>query len=318
MHDFHHYYAPESKEDGLAVTHTWRSLTALYCSNDYLLLLLQETGRAAVVRHVPWFGDAPRRIMAMAFDPSATWLLCVTNDGGLHVLPVLALLVPHAAPTPNPSLPFRPQDLYSLPPLKALAKIVTSCAWWHLPTDVPMAVLGTRSCTLLLVDLRNGFVAEKLAVPGRGAVLHVQLARDLHGPYSLHALVQTEASHAAFLLQQEITTLEGERLLEFPVGAKRRVDPYAPLRTLWRVGAPVGVQTTTSGKHRVCARQKNLCHVYADLNDNAPLYAYSTPAETHLMAMSDRLLFCIAPATGGRLSLHVVSSLLAAAAAGHE
>ena len=57
----------------------------------YLLLRYTTHGSVPVVRQLPWHPDRP--IQSMTFDPSATWLLCITQKDVLYIVPALALLV---------------------------------------------------------------------------------------------------------------------------------------------------------------------------------------------------------------------------------
>ena len=60
-------------------------------STGYLLLRYATHGSPPVVRQLPWHPDRP--IQSMTFDPSATWLLCVTAKDVLYIVPALALMV---------------------------------------------------------------------------------------------------------------------------------------------------------------------------------------------------------------------------------
>jgi hypothetical protein len=61
--------------------------------SDHLVVRYLGDSGFPRVRAIPWFRDPARRVVALAFSPSAEWLLAVGADGSLHLLPVLALVV---------------------------------------------------------------------------------------------------------------------------------------------------------------------------------------------------------------------------------
>jgi hypothetical protein len=353
--------------------------TALYCANDFLVLLLQAEGRSAVVRHVPWFNDANCRVVAMAFDSAAARLLCVAANGGLHVVPVLSLLHPagieadgaggEVRPPPSPrsaagrtsSYPLLqppgvapssssqhlpppsqqqqqqqpagepsaadgqgagPVDIRSIAPLRVLARTATCCAWWEPPPDgvgpLDVALVGTKSSTLIFVNLRSGAVCEKLTVPGRSAVTKIKLVRGLFGDRAhhrseVHALLQADATHSAVLLQHKVANAEGEVHVEHILSPGRRGSTFSPLKATWKSRAPVALHRSEMGAMLICVRMRGHVHVFTGLND--PVRAYARPEGTRMLSSTKHLMFCVSlPDTSKteHAQVHAVSFVLAA------
>jgi len=66
---------------------------ALATSNaDIILYFKREPSCLPVVKRIPWFQGSHKQIAAFCFDSSGTWLLCVTLDGSLYILPTLTLV----------------------------------------------------------------------------------------------------------------------------------------------------------------------------------------------------------------------------------
>lgn len=48
---------------------------------------------APVIRQLCWFNCPDKKIKALSFDASGLWLLIVTQDATIYILPVYSLLV---------------------------------------------------------------------------------------------------------------------------------------------------------------------------------------------------------------------------------
>ena len=70
-----------------------RCLTALFCSSGVLVLRCGTPDDVPSVRYLPWFADRSRRIVSMAFSPCTKILAATTLDGGLFLIPALAMVV---------------------------------------------------------------------------------------------------------------------------------------------------------------------------------------------------------------------------------
>ncbi|XP_076469360.1 uncharacterized protein LOC143299801 isoform X3 [Babylonia areolata] len=140
---------------------TWRedgecSLLALLCSNDQLLLRLGVSGRAPVVKQLPWPHD--KRVAAMCFDPTVSWLLIVTESPCLYIVPARALMDPAALVNQLWSL----SDCTVIP----VATHNTLCAacWWHTLDDRQVAIVATKVGELFFVDLLTREVKTKITI----------------------------------------------------------------------------------------------------------------------------------------------------------
>lgn len=46
-----------------------------------------------MLRQLPWYGHPSKKIVALCFDPSGSWLLIATKDATLYILPALRFVV---------------------------------------------------------------------------------------------------------------------------------------------------------------------------------------------------------------------------------
>ncbi|PRD36590.1 UNVERIFIED_CONTAM: hypothetical protein NCL1_08214 [Trichonephila clavipes] len=68
------------------------SVLALVCSNGYLLFrLVSAKLEVPVIRQLCWFNNPEKEIRALSFDSSGMWLLTVTRDATLYILPISSI-----------------------------------------------------------------------------------------------------------------------------------------------------------------------------------------------------------------------------------
>ncbi len=74
-----------------AVSAARESSTIVVVATPSGLLLIALLPNGRITRWVPWTGPPPT---SMALSETGEWLLCLASDGGLAVVPVLAVLAP--------------------------------------------------------------------------------------------------------------------------------------------------------------------------------------------------------------------------------
>lgn len=58
---------------------------------EIILYFKRKSSCLPVIKKIPWFQGSHKQIAAFCFDSSGAWLLCVSLDGSLYILPALAL-----------------------------------------------------------------------------------------------------------------------------------------------------------------------------------------------------------------------------------
>ena len=67
-------------------------IVAMVCSNSTLVLRYSLANAEPIVRVLPWFLERDLRIILMCFNPTAEWLVCITSDASVYLVPTLSLL----------------------------------------------------------------------------------------------------------------------------------------------------------------------------------------------------------------------------------
>lgn len=62
---------------------------AMYTNNNYLIFrYLGDNTGIPLVKQLPWFIEPNKSISALCFNPTAQWLVCITNDLSIALLPI--------------------------------------------------------------------------------------------------------------------------------------------------------------------------------------------------------------------------------------
>lgn len=70
-----------------------RLFLALTTSNaEIILYFKKELSCLPIIKRIPWFQGSHKQIASFCFDPTGVWLLCITLDGSLYILPILTLV----------------------------------------------------------------------------------------------------------------------------------------------------------------------------------------------------------------------------------
>lgn len=67
-------------------------LVAVACKAS-LIFRYSPSGGTPMVRQMRWFEDPARHVATMAFDPGAEYLVCVTQDASIFIVPAYELVV---------------------------------------------------------------------------------------------------------------------------------------------------------------------------------------------------------------------------------
>ncbi|XP_050454237.1 uncharacterized protein LOC126852967 isoform X1 [Cataglyphis hispanica] len=158
---------------------------ALSTSNaEIILYFKKELSCLPVVKRIPWFQGPHKQIATFCFDPNGIWLLCITLDGSLYILPALTLVGENCVidkrwKTDDAThIPFMNLQLSHFRP--------TALTWWKdMKISIDIGIIGTECGTIILVNLSNGQQMGTTYVNGSISSLHI---------------CQNENNEAAFLL----------------------------------------------------------------------------------------------------------------------
>ncbi|XP_076055438.1 RCC1 and BTB domain containing protein claret isoform X3 [Oratosquilla oratoria] len=125
--------------------------TALATSSGDIIIFDYREGESTT-RKIPWTSDDNHKPVALAFSPTAEWLLVASEDGTLFVIPLGGYLDPNVAPDHR----FKTDDVLVLPPNGSRAR-PTALVWWQtLVGDTSLAIIGTELGELSFVEISTG------------------------------------------------------------------------------------------------------------------------------------------------------------------
>ncbi|KAF4527744.1 hypothetical protein B566_EDAN014954 [Ephemera danica] len=151
-----------------------RQILALVTGSNELVLYYTVLEKPLpVIKQIPWLLDSGKKIVALCFDPSGTWLLVAGCDGSLFVVPALSLVDPSAALDHR----WRGGDITELPLTPGTSRPTPSAlVWWHNLDGQHVAVLGSAQGHICFVSLTSGADLGRTGVPE--SVEDISLCQD--------------------------------------------------------------------------------------------------------------------------------------------
>ncbi|XP_014467574.1 PREDICTED: uncharacterized protein LOC106740753 isoform X2 [Dinoponera quadriceps] len=124
-------------------------------NSDIILYLKREPSCLPVIKRIPWFQAPHKQIAAFCFDPCGAWLLCVTLDGSLYIIPALALVGESQAIDKK----WKTDDVTYIPFINSQLSHLrpTTIIWWKdSKMSVDIGIIGTECGAIILINLSNG------------------------------------------------------------------------------------------------------------------------------------------------------------------
>ncbi|XP_052768315.1 uncharacterized protein LOC128208770 [Mya arenaria] len=299
--------------------HGESSLLALACSNGFIILRHCNSGSQPLVKQLPWPPDHP--IRSMCFDPTVTWLLVLTENGNLFIIPALPMLDPSVQVNHQWSV----DDVTIVTCLTPRA-LPTHCVWWQTLDGRHIAIVATTVGELLYVDLERGCQVAERVVDEH--IRSTELVQDDQQTLTSLLVTGKTGKQWKLLLEKKwplVNTMESEVALE--LGYDNIDGKSLPLRSILdrhvenqeeRYPPELLSQfarsvTLTSqyarGRHLVTAycTKNSTYEVYAsDLHHN-PLFVYQLPVGSLFTTLTDRVTF-VASKLAGNQKLLVLSN----------
>ncbi|CAG9862070.1 unnamed protein product [Phyllotreta striolata] len=130
-----------------------KQLLALVTSDGDVVLHYTYGELCPVLKRIPWFNDSFKQLEAICFDPSATWLLVVSLDCSLYIIPALSLVDKKQKIDCKWSL----TDLTHFPrPAQIPDSKPTSVIWWQTLDCNQNALVGFENGAVVLISLTDG------------------------------------------------------------------------------------------------------------------------------------------------------------------
>jgi WD40 repeat protein len=142
-------------------------------SDDEVVLHYTYGELPSVIKRIPWLTDSNKLIQAICFDPTATWLLVVSIDGSLYIIPALSL----ADKKQKIDCKWSLNDLTHFPKHSQTPDSKPTCVvWWQTLDSNQNALVGYESGAIALVSLTDGRCLGCCAISE--AVTRLSLCQD--------------------------------------------------------------------------------------------------------------------------------------------
>ncbi|XP_055999241.1 uncharacterized protein LOC125654012 isoform X3 [Ostrea edulis] len=277
------------------------NLLALYNTNGYLLLRYASSGKVPTCQQLTWPQEKP--ICTMCFDPTVSWLLIVTEDATLFIIPARSILDKSARVNQIWSL-----DDVTITKIKKTKGLPSAVIWWHTLDDQQIAIIGTKSGEIEIVDLIKRCIVNELEVDG--SIVNLDLIQD-DQQMATYLLITGQAGIQWKLLLEsrisevvkfdlEVTDLgydqiDGRHLPVISVTAvtEETKQIFLPLR-LYQFQRSVALSPQNAkGRHFIAAHDnKSSTYQVFDSNmEHSPLFVYKLPLGACNIILSDKTIY---------------------------
>ncbi|XP_011633715.1 uncharacterized protein LOC105424907 [Pogonomyrmex barbatus] len=145
---------------------------ALATNNAEIIFYFKRESCLPVIKRIPWFQGLHKQIAAFCFDPNGTWLLCITLDGSLYILPALTLVDENCIIDKRwkiddvTYIPFVNSQLSHFRPI--------AMTWWkNMKIFMDIGVIGTECGAIIFINLLNGQQLGITYINGNISSLHI-------------------------------------------------------------------------------------------------------------------------------------------------
>ncbi|EDQ92845.1 uncharacterized protein MONBRDRAFT_30797 [Monosiga brevicollis MX1] len=217
-----------------------------YATSEFLYLCVKPAAQTAATRQIPWFNEEGMTILHLALNSSGEYVVAITKNSSLVIVPVAPLLAPlvHAGPAVGlPRQPFRWPHGLSLPPfsfpgddVKCLAPDKTlngsSClaVWEPVPGFHAYAIVGGAS-NLHFVHLESRQVFSVRTFSPKQEIEDMRVIYSAHDDGRAHLVWRQGQTFGHMLLQYRSFNSEGEMQLHTIIDDYGGVPYMKPTKT---------------------------------------------------------------------------------------
>ncbi|XP_046564861.1 uncharacterized protein LOC124273631, partial [Haliotis rubra] len=282
------------------------NMLALACSNDQIVLRYCIAGKPPLIKQLSWIPSTT--IVAMCFDPTVTWLLILTHNPDIYLVPAFSLMEPKA----RVNQLWNTDDVTHIK-LQQPKGDVCVVHWWHTLDDQQVAVIGTKAGEIIFVDLLRKKTVASTRVDT--AVLKLDLVMDdqqmatsllitASGNNQLKLLLESRSMDRMFA---ELS-ISGTETFQDPVNnimvqTDDNKEMFLPLRYEQFQRSVILCPQNARGRHFITAHEDKTStfQVYDSHVEHSPLFVYKLPIGAYNVILTDRLIFTTSRVSGRRL-----------------
>uniref|UniRef100_A0A1Y1KHK1 RCC1-like domain-containing protein n=1 Tax=Photinus pyralis TaxID=7054 RepID=A0A1Y1KHK1_PHOPY len=310
-----------------------KQLLALVTGEGDIVLHYIYGELSAVVKRLTWFNESGKKIQAICFDPTCTWLLVVVLDSSLYIIPALSLVDKRQRIDCKWSL----TDLthFSKAPNVSDSKPL-SLVWWQTLDCNQNALVGYEDGVIALISLTDGRCLATCNISD--VVIRLYLCQDnsldcvsllINGESGQQWRLILEQHSTGYIWPPEINTSLSDsatsRLLSLKqIGAEKlaffrqRFENRSGRRDSQASDSPSESSSHSDSLHVGPELLPHLCDTYfapqyarnrylfsafykptclltihAVDIESAPLYVHKLPRETNYLLLTNRLIYSV-------------------------
>ncbi|KAK2577382.1 hypothetical protein KPH14_003497 [Odynerus spinipes] len=150
-----------------------RQFLALSTGNaDIILYYKKDVSSIPIIKRIPWFKGTHKQISTLCFDPCGSWLLAITIDNCLYIVPALKLVDENCTINER----WRTDDITTVTYISSQSSHSkpTALIWWqNAKTSTSVGIVGTEYGEVILINLENGQQVGTAHVNGHIISLHI-------------------------------------------------------------------------------------------------------------------------------------------------
>ncbi|XP_063404631.1 uncharacterized protein LOC134688085 isoform X2 [Mytilus trossulus] len=312
----------DSSEQSI-VNNAWReagevNFLALVASTGDIILRYCCSGHDPVISHIPW--PESRSIVCLCFDPTVSWLLVISEDVTVSIVPVLSLMDSTA----------RVNRLWNLEDVTVLRfkkqqGIPSVVTWWHTLDDRQIAIIGMKNGNILLVDLSRRGIVHQFTIETR--IHRLELVEDdqqmstylmITGQPLVQwkLLLECRTQELATPVDKEISDMgyDGLSGRSLPILSITQVTEetrglFQPQRLDQFPRSVILQPQCAKGHHFItshCSKESTF-QVYDSNIDRSPLFAYKLPIGSDIVILTDKVLLAMTRLASGK-KLYVIAN----------
>ncbi|KAK3101004.1 hypothetical protein FSP39_000154 [Pinctada imbricata] len=299
------------------------NILAVSCNNGFVLLRYSSGTKDAIVQQVPWPQD--RVISTLCIDPTVTWLLVITEECSLFIVPARSVLDPDA----KVNQLWRVDDV-TITKVRKPKGAPSVSLWWHTLDDQQVAIIGTKSGELIFVDLIKRGIVHELQL--ESSIVNLELVEDDH-QMTNHLLVTGHAgtqwkvllqsrTHEILVLQdreeKELTELgfdqiDGRQLPMYSITSctEEIKHLFMPMRFYQFPKSVMLCPQYAKGRHFITAHDnKSSTYQIFDSNiEHLPLFVYKLPTGSYNILLSDKVIHTMTRLSGEKRLLILANQM---------
>jgi alpha-tubulin suppressor-like RCC1 family protein len=283
---------------------------ALYCSNDHFIFRHVGESGVPLVRRLPWLKDPAKKITAMAFNPTAQWLLCVTHDRHIVLIPIYFIMFKNQESNSMMNS-FNDIKMFLASSKNNATRHFNQCVWWRpYNSSEDYGIFGSETGSIRIVNLAT---KERLRLKTKYPISKIEIIEDITKTSKYLLLNTVGGGYWKLILEQNVGGTSYQSII------KQFNKPPFVLTQINKFGTEtaLSLQRMHQSEQVIGAYDKsnNKLEIYDALLTKFPLFVFQLfDSDIRSIYLTDKVIFTLRTDEEG-WKLGVISRLLSGASA---